>query len=111
MVDDAVVLGVFAAVATVMLEVVVAAVPNDDIDKAIFGVMLLPVIGILKPQNVQTDSEDPTEETSITFVTSTRSQANPNMIPPITELAPKMATIKVPIVGDRPMVVVVYDGR
>jgi hypothetical protein len=63
------------------------------------------------PHRRNTDSAEPIEERSRIFDTAKRSQSIPTQIPPTTEVALKSDTSIVPVVPDRPTVVVEYDGR
>lgn len=63
------------------------------------------------PQNTTTETADPTEDSSVIFVTAKRSHKAPKTIPPKTEVALKSATRRVPVVWERPAAEVVYEGR
>lgn len=58
------------------------------------------------PHRRNTDSAEPTEEKSKMFETAKRSQSMPTQIPPTIEVALKSETSTVPIVPDKPIVVV-----
>jgi hypothetical protein len=58
------------------------------------------------PQRRNTDSAEPTEEKRRMFETAKRSQSMPTQIPPTIEVALKSETSIVPIVPDKPTVVV-----
>lgn len=63
------------------------------------------------PQNRQTDKADPTEERSRMLATAKRSHSISSAMPPKMDVALKSDTSIVPIVSDRPTVVVEYEGR
>lgn len=58
------------------------------------------------PQNRSTDNADPTEDSSMMFVTEKRSQSAPRAIPPKTDVALNNETSIVPVFWDSPTVLV-----
>jgi hypothetical protein len=63
------------------------------------------------PQNKRTDNAEPTEDSSMMFVTENRSQSTPKAIPPMIEVALNNETSIVPVFWDKPTVVVEKEGR
>jgi hypothetical protein len=58
------------------------------------------------PQNRSTDNAEPTEDSSMMFVTEKRSQSAPRAIPPKTDVALNNETSIVPVFWDSPTVLV-----
>lgn len=63
------------------------------------------------PQNKSTERADPTDDTSMIFVTANLSQRCPRTIPPMMDVALKRDTMRMPVVRERPRVCVEYEGR
>lgn len=59
-----------------------------------------------RPQNRSTDNAEPTEDSSMIFVTEKRSQSAPRAIPPKTDVALNNETSIVPVFWDSPTVLV-----
>lgn len=58
------------------------------------------------PQNRSTDNADPTDDSSMMFMTEKRSQSAPRAIPPKTDVALNNETSIVPVFWDNPTVLV-----